>query len=128
MTRIVVFALAVALASSLPLHAQEEKDPPRHYTNSLGMKFVWILPGSFMMGSPRHEKERMDNETRRKVTLTRGFYMGVYTVTQEQWHEVMGNNLSQHQGEKNLPVDGVSWVDCQEFIQKLRAKDKDKRA
>ena len=51
--------------------------PPPTFTNSLGMKFVWIPPGSFMMGSPKEEKARSDNETQHKVTLTKGFYMGI---------------------------------------------------
>ena len=101
-----------------------ENDPPKHFTNSIGMKFVWISPGSFMMGSPKEEKERIDNETQHKVTLSKGFYMGVYTVTQEQWQEVMGNNPSEFKGVKNLPVERVSWDDCQQFIKKLREKDK----
>ena len=50
--------------------------------------------------------------------------MGVYPVTQEQWQAVMGNNPSHFKGEKNLPVEQVSWDDCQEFIKKLREKDK----
>ena len=61
------------------------------------MKFVWIPPGSFMMGSPKEEKEReigwqgeKIDEAQHKVTLTKGFYMGVYTVTQEEWQAVMG--------------------------------------
>jgi len=126
MTRIILFALAATLASSL--HAQEKKDPPKHYTNSLGMKFVWIPPGSFMMGSPKEEKLRHEEETQHKVTLTKGFYMGVDTVTQEQWQQVMGNNPSHFKGEKNLPVDAISWNDCQQFIKKLREKDKDEKA
>ena len=109
------------------LVSPNKKDPPKNYTNSIGMKFVWIPPGSFMMGSPKEEKMRRDGETQHKVTLTKGFYMGVYSVTQEQWQEVMGNNPSQFKGEKNLPVDSVSWNDCQEFVKKLSAKDKDKK-
>ncbi len=93
-------------------------------TNSIGMKFAWIPPGHFMMGSPTEEKERRDDETPHKVTLTKGFYMGVYTVTQEQWKELMGDNPSIFKGEKNLPVDNVSWNDCQEFLKKLQEKDK----
>ena len=100
------------------------KAPAKNFTNSIGMKFVWIPPGTFMMGSPKEEIERQANETQHKVTLTKGFYMGVYTVTQEQWKEIMGNNPSKNKGEKNLPVDEVSWDDCQEFIKKFREKDK----
>ena len=50
--------------------------------------------------------------------------MGVYTVTQEEWQALMGSNPSHFKGEKNLPVDSVSFLDCQEFIKKLREKDK----
>jgi formylglycine-generating enzyme len=101
-----------------------ENPPPKNFTNSLGMKFAWIPPGTFMMGSPKEEKERQDNETQHKVTLSRGFYLGVHLVTQEQWQAVMGNNPSNFKGEKNLPVEQVSWDDCQEFVKKLREKDK----
>ena len=76
------------------------------------------------MGSPKEEEKRQPNETQHKVTLTKGFYMGVHTVTQEQWKEITGNNPSKFKGEKNLPVEQVSWNDCQKFIEKLREKDK----
>ena len=124
MTRLFCLSMVVFLASYLPVQAQEKKDPPKEFTNSIGMKFVWIKPGSFVMGSPKEEKERRDNETQHKVTLTKGFYLGVHLVTQEQWQAVMGNNPSNFKGEKNLPVEWVSWDDCQEFVKKLREKDK----
>jgi formylglycine-generating enzyme len=117
-------SLAGNLAGSVPDRKPDEKAPPKTFTNSIGMKFTWIPPGSFVMGSPKEEKQRGDNETQHKVTLTKGFYLGVYTVTQEQWKEVMGNNLSEFKGEKNLPVETVSWDNCQEFIKKLKEKDK----
>ena len=103
---------------------EQRKDPPKNFTNSIGMKFVWIPPGNFMMGSPVKEEKRDANEAQHKVTLTKGFYMSVYTVTQEEWQAVMGNNSSQFKGEKNLPVEKVSWDDCQEFSKKLREKEK----
>jgi sulfatase modifying factor 1 len=127
MTRLFWLSLVVVLTSHLPIHAQPKKDPPKNFTNSIGMKFAWIPPCTFIMGSPKEEKERQPfktDETQHKVTLTKGFYMGVYTVTQEQWQAVMGNNPSAFKGEKNLPVERVSWDDCQEFIKKLREKDK----
>jgi formylglycine-generating enzyme len=123
MTRLFCVTLIVALASHLPILAQEKKEPPKNFTNSIGMKFVWIPPGTFTMGSPKEDK-RVNNETQHKVTLTKGFYMGVYTVTQEQWKEIMGNNPSRFKDEKNLPVETVAWIDCQEFFKKLREKDK----
>ena len=104
--------------------AQEKTPLPKHFTNSVGMKFAWIPPGAFIMGSPKGEKERKEDETQHNVKLSNGFYMGIYTVTQGQWEEVMGNNPSRFKGEKNRPVDTVSWNDCQEFIKKLRARDK----
>jgi uncharacterized protein (TIGR03067 family) len=102
----------------------DKKDPSKDFTNSIGMKFVWIPPGNFVMGSPKEEKERSDHEIQHKVTLTKGFYMGVHTVTQEEWQAVMSNNPSFFKGEKHLPVETVSWDDCLAFIRKLREKDK----
>jgi formylglycine-generating enzyme required for sulfatase activity len=102
----------------------QQGEPPKHFTNALGMKFVWIPPGSFIMGSPKEELQRRTNESQRKVTLTKGFYMGVYAVTQEEWQAVTDNNPSEFRGEKKLPVEKVSWEDCQEFIKNLRKVDK----
>jgi formylglycine-generating enzyme required for sulfatase activity len=104
--------------------SNDTKGPPKKFTNSLGMKFVWIPPGTFKMGSPESELARDEQEILHKVTLTKGFYLGVYPVTQEQWQAVMGKNPSRFKGEKNLPVETICWDDCQEFIKKLRAKDK----
>ena len=73
----------VALASCFPIQAQP-KDPPKTFINSIGMKFVWIPPGTFVMGSPKEEKHRDANELHHNFTLTKGFYLGVYLVTQEQ--------------------------------------------
>jgi formylglycine-generating enzyme required for sulfatase activity len=119
-----VFVAAIVGICGCGRQEQDPPKPPEPFTNSLGMKFVWIAPGNFMMGSPKEEKERQAHETQHKVTLTKGYYMGVYTVTQEQWKEIMGKNPSFFKGEKNLPVENVSWDDCQEFIKKLREKDK----
>ncbi|MGF1578109.1 MAG: formylglycine-generating enzyme family protein [Gemmataceae bacterium] len=97
----------------------EKLDPvmPR-YTNEIGMEFVWIPPGKFLMGSPEDEPERFDNEPQHEVTLTKGFWLQTTAVTQKQWEHVMGNNPS-HFRESELPVECVSWNDCQEFCQKL---------
>jgi formylglycine-generating enzyme required for sulfatase activity len=87
MIRLFCFSLVIALASGF-FTQEQEKDPPKPFTNSIGMKFVWIPPGNFMMGSPKEEKERLGVEAQYKVTLSKGFYMGVYTVTQEHKNSV----------------------------------------
>jgi formylglycine-generating enzyme required for sulfatase activity len=117
-------ANATEFAARLQINPVTAPKPGEIITNSLDMKFAWIPPGTFSMGSPKDEKERQDNETHHKVTLSKGFFMGVHAVTQEQWQAVMGSNPSKFKGDKNLPVELVSWENCQEFIKKLRDKDK----
>jgi uncharacterized repeat protein (TIGR02543 family) len=90
---------------------------------------VRINAGTFMMGSPISEPERATGETQHEVTLTKGFYMGKYQVTQEQYEAVIGSNPSYFQtaveGETGtpgkLPVEKVSWYDAVEFCNKLSA-------
>jgi formylglycine-generating enzyme required for sulfatase activity len=74
------------------------------------------------MGSSPIEKDRSQDEAQHRVTLTKGFYLGVYEVTQAQWQAVMGGNPSFSKGD-NLPVEGVTWDDCQEFCKKLSAQE-----
>ena len=87
--------------------------------NATPLKMVYIPAGAFNMGSPDNEKDRQTDEgPQYKVTLTQSFYLGMYEVTQAQWQAVMGNNPSNFKG-GNLPVEMVSWDDCQAFIHKL---------
>jgi len=97
---------------------------PGGLNNSLGMKFKWIKPGTFMMGSPSTEEGRDIDEYLHKVTLTKGFYMQTTEVTQGQWRKVMGSNPSHFDrcGD-NCPVENVSWIDVQKFMTKLKNKD-----
>jgi len=91
---------------------------------SLGMKFVYIKPGSFMMGSPSSEQGREYDERQHRVTLTQGFKMQTTEVTQGQWREVMGSNPSHFKNcGDNCPVENVSWDDVQAFIRKLNSKE-----
>ena len=86
--------------------------------NSLGMEFVLMPAGSFQMGS---ENGGTDEKPVHTVTFQRPFYLGKFQVTQVQWQAMMGNNPSYFKGD-NLPVEQVSWNDCQEFLKKLNAK------
>ena len=72
-------------------------------------RFRWCPPGSFTMG---------DKETgQRKVTLTRGFWMGETQVTQGLWAAVMGANPSRFRSAFSgaMPVEMVSWRDSVGF-------------
>jgi len=89
--------------------------------SSIKKDMVLIPAGKFEMGSAVSEKGRSNFETLHVVKITNPYYMGKYEVTQEQWQTVMGNNPNQTKGAK-LPVTGVSWHNCQEFIKKLNAK------
>ena len=97
---------------------------PVTLTNSIGMKLVYIKPGSFMMGSPTGKEKRSDVEgPQHRVTITKGFYMGAYEVTQEQYERVMGTNPSRFKKGGNYPVEKVSWDDAVEFCKKLSAQE-----
>jgi len=75
---------------------------------------------TFMMGSPSSETGGGSDEKEHKVTLTKGFYIGVTEVTQGLWKAVMGSNPSHFKNcGDNCPMEQVSWNDCKDFIRKL---------
>jgi formylglycine-generating enzyme required for sulfatase activity len=91
--------------------------------NSLGMAFVLIPAGVFVMGSPEHESGRYDDEIQHEVTITQSFYLQVTPVTQGQWRAVMGTNPSSFRnGAEDCPVEQVSWHETQQFIRKLNGR------
>jgi formylglycine-generating enzyme required for sulfatase activity len=87
-------------------------------TNSIGMKLVYIDPGEFLMGSPANDPDRRGDEVQHRVTLTQGFRLGIYEVTQGQWTAVMNSSPSEVKGD-DLPVSHVSWDDAVAFCSKL---------
>jgi hypothetical protein len=87
------------------------------FTNTVGgvsFEMVFVPGGTFLMGSTDGEN---DEKPVHRVTLS-DFYIGGIEVTQAQWEAVMGSNPSYFKGD-DLPVEQVSWEDCQEFIGKL---------
>jgi formylglycine-generating enzyme required for sulfatase activity len=96
-----------------------------HINNSvkdaLGIEFVKIPQGSFMMGSPENEIARFENEKLHEVNIAHDFYLSKQLVTQAQWLAIMGSNPSYFEGD-NLPVEQVSWLDVQAFIAQLNQK------
>jgi formylglycine-generating enzyme required for sulfatase activity len=99
--------------------------PEKVIANPIGMTFVLIPPGTFLMGSPAGEKGRFDDEQQHQVTLTRPFYLQTTPVTQGQWREVMENNPARFpEGGADCPVETVSWDDAQEFVARLNRLEK----
>jgi len=94
--------------------------------SKIPMRFIYIQPGQFLIGSPKDEGGRFNNEKQHKVILTEGFYMQETPVTQGQWEAVMGNNPSRFkEGGPECPVELVSWKDAQEFLKKLNKTSDD---
>lgn len=83
-------------------------------------QLVWIPPGTFDMGSPFDEQDHdTDENPMTRVTLTHGYWMGKYEVTQKAFMEVMGYNPSRFAYTVNHPVENVTWEMAMEFCQKL---------
>ena len=87
--------------------------------DGISIDMVRVEAGTFTMGATPEMDNPLDEEKpAHQVTLTNDYYIGKYEVTQALWQAVMGNNPSNFKGE-NLPVETVSWKDCQEFLIKL---------
>ena len=83
--------------------------------NGVSFNMMRVNRGSFMMGST---EETCDERPVHEVTITKDYYIGETQVTQKLWESVMRNNPSCCIGD-DLPVETVSWEDCQDFIKKL---------
>ena len=87
----------------------------------ISIEMVRVEAGTFTMGAtPEMEYPWNDEKPTHQVILTNDYYIGKYEVTQALWQAVMGKNPSKFKGD-NLPVENVSWDDCQEFISKLNS-------
>ena len=87
--------------------------------DGINIEMVKVEAGTFMMGATSEMKNpNSDEKPVHQVTLTNDYYIGKYEVTQALWQAVMGSNPAHFKG-SNLPMETVSWNDCQEFISKL---------
>ncbi len=99
----------------------ETQRPESRWINRIGMEFVLIQPGEFLMGS---DNGYDDEKPVHRVRISQPFYLGRTPVTQAQWEAVMGGaNPSHFTGDSQRPVDSVSWNDVQDFIRKLHADE-----
>ena len=91
-------------------------------TNSIDMELAYIPQGEFIMGS----SEKKDEAPQHKVTISKGFYMGVCEVTQSQYKAIMGSNPSGHKKwlrGGGLPVECVSWDEATTFCNELGRRE-----
>jgi formylglycine-generating enzyme required for sulfatase activity len=84
--------------------------------NGTEIKMMLIPPGKFWMGSPSKEKGRYKDEVRHKVLISKAYWCGKYAVTQGQWIAVKENEPSHFKGNNLLPVEQVSWEECENFL------------
>ncbi len=96
----------------------------------LGIPFAYVAPGAYSQGSPPSEAGRKPDETPRRVSVSRGFFLAVTEVTQAQWDSVLGAGASAARlnrepaafSRPDLPVVNLTWDEAREFCQKLSAR------
>ena len=121
-----LFLLALILAAAL--QAQDEPVECNKVVKPKGKpieNMVWIPPGTFLMGSPPDEKDRHSGKgPQTQVTISRGFWLSKYEVTQRQYQDLMGNNPSYFKGDSDCPVEQVTWHDVVNYCKKLTQQER----
>ena len=108
-----------------PPSDSEIKFDPKHqssWMNSSGIRMMFIPCGTFVMGSPKSEVNREEDESQQTITLVSPYWMGQTEVTQKQWLAVMGANPSHFNGDE-LPVENVDWNQAKDFCDTLTKKE-----
>jgi formylglycine-generating enzyme required for sulfatase activity len=101
---------------------------PVAFENAVGIKFVMVPAGAFMMGSADDEEGRYEVEgPQHKVEIKKPFYVAIHQVTQGQWKSLMGTTPWEGKhGMKSNPAHVVTWVnwdDATKFCARLAKKD-----
>lgn len=113
-----------AVTKPKPAAKPKAKPAPRRNSSTTGLSaeiknlinnMVYVSGGTFIMGGD----DSSDQMPTHSVTLS-SYYICKYEVTQALWRAVMGSNPSYFKGD-NLPVEQVSWNDCQTFINRLNS-------
>jgi serine/threonine protein kinase/formylglycine-generating enzyme required for sulfatase activity len=115
---------------SIALEEVRMAQPEQNYVlmlfGNIPLDLIWIKPGTFIMGSPKEEIDRQDDEALHRVKLTKGFWIGKYEVTQGQWEALMGTNPSNFKNAgKSAPVEQISWDDATRFCEKMTQVEKE---
>jgi formylglycine-generating enzyme required for sulfatase activity len=92
--------------------------------NGVTMEFVYIKPGTFIMGGENTKDGKWQGVEvpKHEVTITKGYYLGKYEVTQAQFQKIMGSNPSKASKDPNAPADTISEGDAVAFCNKLAEK------
>jgi formylglycine-generating enzyme required for sulfatase activity len=117
------FALSMVAIVIAPIAAQETGAQSREGQITINpvdqQRYVWVPPGSFLAGCSAGDNACLEDEVpTRKITLTRGFWLGETEVTQAAWDRQIDFNPSVFQG-PNLPVEYVTWEDADWFCRKI---------
>jgi formylglycine-generating enzyme required for sulfatase activity len=117
-TKTFVFDVSSLLSHNFDTETSEN-DPKAKNTskNNPDIEFVDIPGGTFMMGSPKNEKERKDDEIQHKVTLS-AFKMSKYCITYDQYDkfcEATGRKKPWGFKRGNMPVSQITWYDADAF-------------
>jgi formylglycine-generating enzyme len=129
--RTFTFCIALAATFAAPVSALrfdrqsdsfDGKNPGDQLTIA-GVKLCRCPPGKFTMGSPRSEPDRRPGEDQVEVTLTRGFWVGKYEVTQGDWKRIVGELPGKPTKElpegDDYPVGNVNFAEAEGFCRKL---------
>ncbi len=83
-------------------------------------RYVWVPPGTMTSGCSTGDNECFEDEyPQRKITLTKGFWLGETEVTQEAWDRLVDFNPSVFQGNPKLPVELTTWDDADWFCTQI---------
>lgn len=134
------FGLWLTMGKPFELAHAGGRGVTKQVNNSLAMKFTLVSKGKFIMGSPKSEKQRGDDEAQHEIALTADFYLGIHEVTQAQFERVMGFNPScftptgagrakvRAKETTQSPVESVTWHQAVEFCKKLGDLPAEKQA
>ena len=120
---VVFVGLLLAVGLAICGEADAQRDTTVVLPGGATMEMARIEPGTFLMGAPESDFRAKEWERpQHKVTISEGFYLGKYEVTQGQWEAVMDTQpwiKKTRQTGRRYPAVWVSWDDVQAFVQKL---------
>jgi formylglycine-generating enzyme required for sulfatase activity len=115
---ITITLIAAVVLIAMLIERRDRLNAPKIIKNQIGMEFVSVSPGSFMMGS---DQGLPDEQPLHQVTISKPFLIGRYEVTQGEWKTVMGREPVNFKG-TSFPVQFVTWRDIQEFLTRLNQR------